>query len=88
VAASSQPSPARLAIEAHTARQRRQQTADEQLQIEQAITDETARQTEARHAARLEDQRTEDELTGDQAADALSRALRGIKRAHDDVWPF
>jgi hypothetical protein len=58
------------------------------LATEQAITDQAALQSEARHAARLEDERADDELTGDQAADALGRALQGIKDAHDGVWPF
>lgn len=56
--------------------------------VEQAVTDQTALQSEARHAARLEDERAEDELTGDQSADALGRALQGIRDAHRDVWPF
>lgn len=56
--------------------------------VAQAVTDQTALQSEARHAARLEDERAEDELTSDQSADALGRALRGIRDAHRDVWPF
>lgn len=61
---------------------------EDRAAIDQAETDQTALQTEARHAMRLEDERPEDELTGDQSADALGRALQGIKQAHDDMWPF
>lgn len=56
--------------------------ADREQQAGEAL------QSEARHAARLEDERAEDELTGDQSADALGRALKGIRDAHRDVWPF
>ena len=62
---------------------------DDSAAVEQAITDQTALQSEARHAVRfLEDERPQDELTGDQAADALGRALQAIRDAHTDTWPF